>query len=138
MSDGSGVLLFLRVGTSLAIVLGLIWVAARVARRRIRPGSPDGVAIGVVSRRSLGRRTSLVVVDAGGRSLLVGVTDHQVNLVADVTPVPGSGTTDESAPAVADGTVDDTADALDLRVEPADARSGSLVETLRELTVRRA
>lgn len=80
----STTMLLLRVGMSLAIVFALIWVAARVARRRGRVGTKvDGPQIELVERRNLGKRTSVVLLRVGGKALLVGSTDQQVSLLSE-------------------------------------------------------
>jgi len=85
MNGASTFLLFVRVGFSLAIVLGLIWLAARVAKRRGKIAARQtDIGIELVARRQVGRRASLVVVESAGRRFLVGVTDSRVDLVADL------------------------------------------------------
>ncbi len=86
MSGGSTALLFGRMGVSLAIILGMIWLAAKVVRRKGVVRTGDTTSLEVVGRRSVGRRSNLLVVKAGERTLLVGCTDAQVSLVADLTP----------------------------------------------------
>jgi len=63
----------------------MIWLAARVLRRKGKLSGALNTDLELVSRRSMGRRSNLVVVQVGGRTLLVGSTDTQVNLVADLT-----------------------------------------------------
>lgn len=82
----STTMLLLRVGMSLAIVFALIWVAARIVRRRGGGGTKlDGPQIELVERRNLGKRTSVVLLRVGGKALLVGSTDQQVSLLAEAT-----------------------------------------------------
>ncbi len=85
MSDTSTTMLFLRMGFSLAVILGLIWLAARLLRRSGKKAGTSSAALDVVARRSMGRRSSLLVIDVSGRRLLVGATDTQISLVADLT-----------------------------------------------------
>jgi len=90
--DSSTVVVTLRVLVSLAVVLGLVWWFARRGktgtRARVRPAS-----VSVVGRQTLGRRTAVAVVEVEGRRLLLGLTDQQVSLLAEltVTPEPGRG-----------------------------------------------
>jgi flagellar biosynthetic protein FliO len=162
MNGASDVLLFIRVGFSLSIVLGLIWLAARVAKRRgkIATRQSETTNIDVVARRQVGRRSSLVVVESAGRRLLVGVTDNQIALVADLSstdapelPAPievPAGRTVVAPPVelpVAPATSRPTPrpaapiDALPVDItateDPALPKRDSLVDTLRDMTVRR-
>lgn len=77
--------LVLRVVLSLAVVLGLLWLIARVSSRRLRGSSHQGLVRTLV-RQPLSRGTSLAVVSVGERVLVVGVTEHQVNLLTELDP----------------------------------------------------
>jgi len=149
MSSAETFLLFLRVGFSLAIVLAMIWGVARYAKRRgkLRVRGQDA-HVDLVARRQLGRRGSLVVVEAAGRTLLVGVTDANVSLVADLTdgarPAASLGEAIEvdAGARVTEPVVLDAVEAgLDLRTprEPVGhgRRGESLLDALRDMTVRR-
>jgi flagellar biosynthetic protein FliO len=139
-------------GISLGIILGMIWMAAKFVRRRGVPGAGDSTALEVVGRRSVGRRSNLIVVKAGERTLLVGCTENQVSLVADLTP----GADPVQAAAATPGIVlseqaGDEADRIELslldRAEPgarsarpvagAPASRATLIDSIRDLTVRR-
>lgn len=86
MSGASTFLMFLRVSVSLAIVLAMIWGAARIVKKRAKVTRRDGTTtLDIVARRPVGRRSSLIVVDAGDLTLLIGVTDQNVALIADLT-----------------------------------------------------
>lgn len=79
-----------RLAFSLAVVIGLIIVLARVSGR-LRVGGGRTQDIKVVSRQALGRTASLTVAEVHGRTLLLGVTDQQISLITDLTAVsPGS------------------------------------------------
>ena len=89
MASASTLILFARLILSLVVVIGLMWVAANVLRKRgftgvagRRPG--NGPEVELVARRPLGRNASIAVVRVGDRSLVVGVTDHQVTNLGDV------------------------------------------------------
>ena len=76
------VILGLRVLVALGAVLGLIWFLQRrmgsakaKGRRRASP------ALSVVSRQSVGQKASVVVIDAGDRRFLLGVTEHSINVL---------------------------------------------------------
>jgi flagellar biosynthetic protein FliO len=89
MDTASTIGMFARLLFSLAIVIGLMWVAATQLKKRgyggfggVRRG--PGVQVELLARRSMGRNSSIVVVRVGDRSMLVGVTDHQINKLDDV------------------------------------------------------
>ncbi|MFH5824888.1 FliO/MopB family protein [Georgenia sp. AZ-5] len=77
----------LRVVVSLAAVLGLIWVAQRYVRRTATPGRTAD-AITVLGRQGVAAKASVVLVEAAGHRFLLGVTEHQVNVLhtGDVPP----------------------------------------------------
>jgi flagellar biosynthetic protein FliO len=78
--------LFFRLIFSLGIVIGLMWVAATALRRRgLAPAGrrPGQVQVELLARRPLGRNASIAVVRVGGRSMVVGVTDHNVTKLDD-------------------------------------------------------
>jgi flagellar protein FliO/FliZ len=86
--------LVLRIGFSLLVIFGLMWGLARLARRPLAGRS--GAALSVVARQQLGRTASVAVVRVGDRALVLGVTDSQVNLLAEAdlaaveVPAPGA------------------------------------------------
>lgn len=88
MDTASTIGMFARLLFSLAIVIGLMWVAANQLKKRGYGGTGGrrgpGVQLEVLARRSMGRNSSIVVVRVGDRSMLVGVTDHQINKLDDV------------------------------------------------------
>ncbi|HEX2176881.1 MAG TPA: flagellar biosynthetic protein FliO [Nocardioidaceae bacterium] len=77
--------LVLRVVFSLSVVLGLLWLIARVSSRRLRGSSHQGLVRTLV-RQPLSRGSSLAVVSVGARVLVVGVTEQQVNLLTELDP----------------------------------------------------
>lgn len=78
---------------SLAVVIGLLLLLARVAGRRYRGGSG---AVRVVQRQALSRGSAVTVVEIGRRTLVLGVTEQQVQVLAELDP--GDLEVDESAP----------------------------------------
>ncbi len=89
MASASTLILFVRLILSLAVVIGLMWVAANVLRKRGFAGVASrkgarGPDLELLARRPLGRNASIAVVRIGERALVVGVTDHQVTKLADV------------------------------------------------------
>lgn len=74
--------LVLQLVFSLGIVLALMWVVSKVLRK-----ASGGKGIGnldVLARRQLGRGASVSVLRVGDRALVVGVTEHSVQLLAEV------------------------------------------------------
>jgi flagellar protein FliO/FliZ len=88
--DLSVVGLFARLAVSLAVVLGLMALVGRYLRQRggtigsRRGGAP--AIIEVLARQGLGRTTSVTVVRAAGRLLVLGVTDSSVQLLSEGDP----------------------------------------------------
>ena len=88
MASASTLILFVRLILSLAVVIGLMWVAANVLRKRGFAGVASrkgarGPELELLARRPLGRNASIAVVRIGDHSLVVGVTDHQVTKLGD-------------------------------------------------------
>jgi flagellar protein FliO/FliZ len=90
MSDVSVFALLARLVVSLVVVLGLMAVAARLLARQAKGGRLarrlTPVPIEVLARQSLGKNSSVAVVHAAGRALIVGVTDTQVTLLGEGDP----------------------------------------------------
>jgi flagellar protein FliO/FliZ len=93
MGDASLLAVVARVVVSLGVVLALMAGAALVMRRRgvgglapAGPGRRRQASIEILARSTLGRSTSLALVRAGGRALVLGVTETQVTLLLDSTP----------------------------------------------------
>lgn len=76
--------LAVRMVVSLALVLGLLLLCARLGARRFtgRTGSP----LQVLHRQSLSRSSGVAVVSVGGRVLLLGTTDQQVQMLTELDP----------------------------------------------------
>ena len=151
-------LTFLRVAASFAIVGALLWMFMRASNGRLGAlvaGTSKGRVtdrLAVLDRRQLTRNTGIALVRSGERHLLLGVSDHGVQLLAegdDLTPI------EDTTPAGAPGSeavvvpTDVVSDAA-LTTDQPDAwtRSGStfgsrsprmsFVAALREMTVRRS
>jgi flagellar biogenesis protein FliO len=128
--------LLLRLVISLAIMGVLLWGVVRVGRgRRGRAllGAVAGARVDQIelrARRQLSRSASLTLVRVGSRTLLLGIGDGGVAVLAegdDLTVVDTAGATIDGEPA---GTRAPGADG------PGPARTGAM-DALRELTVRR-
>ncbi len=79
----------LRVAFSLAVVLGLLWVSYRVAGKTSR-SAPRGrhEQLTVVARQGLSQKSAAVLLEAGGRRYLLGVTESSVTVIDGPSPVP--------------------------------------------------
>jgi len=74
----------LRVLGSVAVVLVLVVLSARLARRAGVRG--PGTGLKVVDRTGLTREASVAVVEVAGKALVLGVTSHGVNVLAELDP----------------------------------------------------
>ncbi|WP_309649218.1 flagellar biosynthetic protein FliO [Nocardioides sp.] len=76
--------LVVRLVFSLAVVLGLLLLTARLGARRFkgRAGSP----VRVLHRQALSRTSSVTVVTVGSRVLVLGTTEQQVRVLAELDP----------------------------------------------------
>ena len=86
--DTSGLVLGLRVALSLACVLGVLWFLARRLQGTGAVKRQRTAALSVVARQSLGGRTGVALVEIGDRRLLLGVSEHGVNLLTEVAVEP--------------------------------------------------
>lgn len=115
------VLLLLRVGLSLAAVLGLLWWISRRAQasmgtRRRR------ASMAVVGRQQLGRRTGVALLEVEGRRLVVGYGEQGVTLLHDAGEAP-------EQPAASAAIPDDASSLDSSELIGLDADSSSLVRT---------
>ena len=93
MSDTSVFELFARLIVALALILGLMAAGARLLRKRgidlsgmNRANAPRRQTVDVLARRVVAKNASVAVVRAGGRTLVLGVTNERVNLLAEAAP----------------------------------------------------
>ena len=71
--------LTLRFVVSLAVVIGLIWGLARVKKRV----SPKGAgSINLVSKVPVSKEGSLLLVEVGGKTMMLGATDTSITLLS--------------------------------------------------------
>lgn len=119
MSSVSVAGLLLRLVLSLGLVIGLMAVLAKVARGRLgRAGvrtANTPYQLQVLSRQQVGKNASVLLVRAGDKGLLLGVTEHSVSLIQE-TEIPAVEETAPVAPRV----------------------GGAVLQRARELTVRKA
>jgi flagellar protein FliO/FliZ len=105
--------LTIRLVVSLAIVVGLLLLLARFGARKFRGSS--GALVQVVHRQPLSRTSSVAVVTVGTRVLVLGTTEQQVSVLAELDP-------DEIELDQLDGTEDLDGDLLTLPVAPTGPR----------------
>jgi flagellar protein FliO/FliZ len=74
-----------RLVLSLAFVGGVLWFAARLAKKRGLGGQGNGL-IEVVARQRMGRASSVNVVRIGDTCLVIGATEEHITLLAEVDP----------------------------------------------------
>jgi flagellar biogenesis protein FliO len=87
------ILEFGRMILALGLVLGLLWLFSKFGRsRQVKSrgrwmqGGVDTSRIEVMDRRSLGRHSSIAVVRAAGRIVVVGQTPQQISVLLDADP----------------------------------------------------
>jgi flagellar protein FliO/FliZ len=76
--------LTVRLVVSLSLVLGLLLLLARVGSRRFK-GKGDAM-VRVLHRQHLSRSSAVSVVAVGTRVLVLGTTDQQVRVLAELDP----------------------------------------------------
>jgi flagellar protein FliO/FliZ len=74
--------MIVRLVLSLAFVAAVLWFAARLARKR-GLGSSGGL-VEVVAHQRMGRASTVNVLRIGDRVLVVGATEQQVTLLAEL------------------------------------------------------
>lgn len=74
--------MLIRLILSLAFVGGVLWFAARLAKKR-GLGSTGGL-VEVVARQRMGRTSTVNVLRIADRVLVVGATEEQVTLLAEL------------------------------------------------------
>lgn len=74
--------LVVRLVFSLAVILGMLLLLARFSAKRFR-GNADSL-VKVVHRQPLSRTSAVAVVTVGSRTLVLGTTEHQVQLITEL------------------------------------------------------
>jgi flagellar protein FliO/FliZ len=92
--------LVLRVVFSLSVVLGLLWLIARLSSRRLRAAGGHSL-VRTLARAPLARGASLAVVAVGERVLVVGLSEQRVNLLTELDPADVAALTHELSAAPA-------------------------------------
>ena len=87
------ILEFGRMILALGLVLGLLWLFSKFGRsrqvkgrKRWMQGGVDAGRIEVMDRRSLGRHSSIAVIRAAGRVVVVGQTPQAISVLLDADP----------------------------------------------------
>ncbi len=94
MLDASVLTLLVRLVVSLGIVLGLMFLAAGFMRKRGIVLGNGGLAksqanrsaapqLEILARKGLGRNAQLAVVHAAGKTLVLGITEHQITMLSE-------------------------------------------------------
>lgn len=76
--------LVIRLVFSLAVVLGMLLLLTRLSAKKFRGGT--NALVRVVHRQQLSRTSSVAVLTVGSRVLVVGTTEHQVQLLTELDP----------------------------------------------------
>jgi flagellar protein FliO/FliZ len=76
--------LTVRLVFSLAVVVGLLLLIARLSQRRFRGGSDAMVR--VLHRQPISRHNAVTVVSVGSRVLVLGTTEHEVRVLTELDP----------------------------------------------------
>lgn len=140
--------MIVRLILSLAFIAAVLYFASKVATKR-GLGGPTGV-IEVVARQRMGRASSVSVLRVAGRVLVVGSTEEQVTLLAEVEDDELQAVLAAQARPAVVGTNGETTELRAARVPVPRAGSGALagsvldrstwtsvVQEMRERTVRR-
>lgn len=69
---------------SLGVVVGILFLLAKVANKRI--GKSKGHALQIVARQGLSKSSSIAVVAIGSRVLVLGTTEQNVSVLAELDP----------------------------------------------------
>jgi flagellar biogenesis protein FliO len=142
------ILEFGRMILALGLVLGLLWLFSKFGRsRQVKSRGrwmqgADAGRIEVMDRRSLGRHSSIAVVRAAGRIVVVGQTPQQISVLldADRDPVAAGAEVASGETSAIDGLPDEGMLLPGLAsTTGVDAPKAwdAFLERLREMTVRR-
>ncbi len=85
--------LTLRMGVALLIIMGIMWLVTRFARRHLNHRGHDRPNIDVQYQRQLTKHATLSLVKAGNRNLLIASNNQAITLLAegdDLTAAPES------------------------------------------------
>jgi flagellar protein FliO/FliZ len=72
----------IEVGLALALVIGLIYAAAWLVKRNKSFSPSAGIPMKTLSVLPMGVKEKIILVEVGGKQLLLGMTPHQINTLA--------------------------------------------------------
>lgn len=75
-------ILWLRVILSLGAVLALLWIIQRRVGRSSMNAVGNARPLQLIARQGIGQKASVVIVEADGRRLLLGVTEQSVTVIS--------------------------------------------------------
>ena len=136
---GTTLVAFGRMLLVLALVVGVLLVLARLGRtwqRGATSGPKASGRIDVLSRRTLGKNTSLLVVRVAQRTFLVGQSLQQMTLLAELDGEGLENGSSHELPTAAAEVPRTPRTAFDIGARPPGAWDAFL-DHLREMTVRR-
>lgn len=78
--------LFIRLVISLAIIVGLTYLTVKVMRRKLTYSSA-GEFIKVLDQHAFAMNKGVYITEVAGRVYVLGVTDHNINILSEVSDV---------------------------------------------------
>ncbi|MET1087700.1 MAG: flagellar biosynthetic protein FliO [Arthrobacter sp.] len=76
--------LWLRVILSLGAVLALLWIIQRRVARNAGTAAGQARPLQLIARQGIGQKASVVIVEADGQRLLLGVTEQSVTVISSM------------------------------------------------------
>jgi len=124
--SGETFLILLRLALSLSIVFGLMWLAARTMKSRANPlKRMHGGNLEVIERKALGKNSSIAIVRIADQTMAVAITESQITSLGNV-----------DLPEIAIEAYEVPEIVVPIASLEATAGRGSLIEMLRDMTVR--
>jgi len=145
-SGASFVELMFRLVISMGVVLGLMWVLAKVMRNRtgmLKPvrGKRDKAQIEIIARQQLGRNTGLAVVRMGSKVFALGMTEQSVTQLGELESLDFAIDLDEELKSITETSSTTGPSANTWTAETGSSSSGSpwknALDAMRERTLRK-
>lgn len=76
---------FFSLAACVVSLLVVYYFVKKYATRKGKVASEDGASFSIISRQPLPPKGMIYLVGIGGRRLLIGATEHNVSLLADIT-----------------------------------------------------